>query len=241
MRVCAFLFGIVRQEAAGALFLRVLDELPGRALLHHHAAVHEQDAVGHVTGKVHLVGHDDHGGLAVGQVPQNAQHLAGQLRVQRAGRLVEAEDIRVVMTRETDTGLYDEDSQNKKAQDMQKRILLIQKVDPVLTVSIHQNSYEDPAVKGPQVFYYRDSAQGEALAKKIQEKLNENLEVERPREIKGNTTYYLLKRSPGVLNIVECGFLTNPEEAASLSSEEYQEKVAQAIADGVKEYIEETL
>ena len=147
----------------------------------------------------------------------------------------------VVMTRETDTGLYDEDSQNKKAQDMQKRILLIQKVDPVLTVSIHQNSYEDPAVKGPQVFYYRDSAQGEALAKKIQEKLNENLEVERPREIKGNTTYYLLKRSPGVLNIVECGFLTNPEEAASLSSEEYQEKVAQAIADGVKEYIEETL
>ena len=73
----------------------MLDELPGRALLHHHAAVHEQDAVGHVTGKVHLVGHDDHGGLAVGKVPQNAQHLAGQLRVQRAGRLVEAEDVRV--------------------------------------------------------------------------------------------------------------------------------------------------
>ena len=48
MRVCAFLFGIVSQEAAGALFLRVLDELPGRALLHHHAAVHEQDAVGHI-------------------------------------------------------------------------------------------------------------------------------------------------------------------------------------------------
>ena len=44
------------------------------------------------------------------------------------------------------------------------------------------------------------------------------------------TTYYLLKRSPGVLNIVECGFLTNPEEAATHSSEEYQEKVAQAIA-----------
>ena len=65
--------------------------------------------------------------------------------------------------------------------------------------------------------------------------------MERPRESKGNTTYYLLKRSPGVLNFVECGFLTNPEEAASLSSEEYQEKVAQAIADGVKEYIEETL
>lgn len=184
-----------------------------------------------------------HGGIDPGMIgidglKEKEFNLAIGMKLKKA---LEDYGYQVVMTRETDTGLYDEDSQNKKAQDMQKRILLIQKVDPVLTVSIHQNSYEDPAVKGPQVFYYRDSAQGEALAKKIQEKLNENLEVERPREIKGNTTYYLLKRSPGVLNIVECGFLTNPEEAASLSSEEYQEKVAQAIADGVKEYIEETL
>ena len=179
-----------------------------------------------------------HGGIDPGMIgidglKEKEFNLAIGMKLKKA---LEDYGYQVVMTRETDTGLYDEDSQNKKAQDMQKRILLIQKVDPVLTVSIHQNSYEDP-----QVFYYRDSAQGEALAKKIQEKLNENLEVERPREIKGNTTYYLLKRSPGVLNIVECGFLTNPEEAASLSSEEYQEKVAQAIADGVKEYIEETL
>ena len=184
-----------------------------------------------------------HGGIDPGMIgidglKEKEFNLAIGMKLKKA---LEDYGYQVVMTRETDTGLYDEDSQNKKAQDMQKRILLIQKVDPVLTVSIHQNSYEDPSVKGPQVFYYRDSAQGEALAKKIQEKLNENLEVERPREIKGNTTYYLLKRSPGVLNIVECGFLTNPEEAASLSSEEYQEKVAQAIADGVKEYIEETL
>ena len=184
-----------------------------------------------------------HGGIDPGMIgidglKEKEFNLAIGMKLKKA---LEDYGYQVVMTRETDTGLYDEDSQNKKAQDMQKRILLIQKVDPVLTVSIHQISYEDPAVKGPQVFYYRDSAQGEALAKKIQEKLNENLEVERPREIKGNTTYYLLKRSPGVLNIVECGFLTNPEEAASLSSEEYQEKVAQAIADGVKEYIEETL
>ena len=184
-----------------------------------------------------------HGGIDPGMIgidglKEKEFNLAIGMKLKKA---LEDYGYQVVMTRETDTGLYDEDSQNKKAQDMQKRILLIQKVDPVLTVSIHQNSYEDSAVKGPQVFYYRDSAQGEALAKKIQEKLNENLEVERPREIKGNTTYYLLKRSPGVLNIVECGFLTNPEEAASLSSEEYQEKVAQAIADGVKEYIEETL
>lgn len=182
-----------------------------------------------------------HGGIDPGMVgidglQEKAFNLAIGLKLKKS---LEDYGYQVVLTRETDTGLYDEQSQNKKAQDMQKRILLIQEVNPVLTVSIHQNSYEDPKVKGPQVFYYRDSTQGEALAKRIQEKLNEALEVEHPREIKGNTTYYLLKRSPGVLNIVECGFLTNPEEAASLSTEEYQEKVAQAIADGVKEYIEE--
>ena len=85
--------------------------------------------------------------------------------------------------------------------------------------------------------YYGDSVKGEELAEIIQEKLNDYLEVERPRQAKGNTTYYLLKRSPGILNIVECGFLTNPEEAGKLLQDDYQEKVAAAVADGVEEYI----
>ena len=85
----------MRKELLGALLLRVLDELPGRAFLHHNAAIHEHDTVGHVTGKMHLVGDDDHGGLAVSKVTQNFQHLAGQFRVKGAGGLVEAEDVRV--------------------------------------------------------------------------------------------------------------------------------------------------
>mgnify|MGYP000700167717 CR=1 FL=1 len=54
----------------------------------------------------------------------------------------------VVLTREEDKGLYDESAQNKKAQDLQQRIALIDETAPALTVSIHQNSYHDPAVKG---------------------------------------------------------------------------------------------
>lgn len=176
----------------------------------------------------------DPGMIGIDGVKEKDFNLAIGLKVKEA---LEEKDFQVVMTREADEGLYEADARNKKAQDMQKRILLIQEVKPVLTVSIHQNSYEDPGVKGPQVFYYRDSAQGEALAKLIQAKLNEYLKVERPREAKGNTTYYLLKRSPGILNIVECGFLTNPDEAGKLSQEEYQKKVAEAVADGVAEYI----
>lgn len=143
----------------------------------------------------------------------------------------------VVLTRETDKGLYDESAQNKKAQDMQRRIALIDETAPVLTVSIHQNSYHDPAVKGPQVFYYETSGEGKELAADLQESLNTLPEVERPREIKGNTTYYLLKRSKGILVIAECGFLTNPQEAELLQKEEYQKKVADALADGIEKYL----
>lgn len=151
---------------------------------------------------------------------------------------LEKKGYQVVTTREKDEGLYEETSVNKKVQDMQNRILLMQEVKPVLTVSIHQNSYEDPNVKGPQVFYYKDSPEGEALAVILQRHLNEKLKVERPRKAKGNTSYYLLKRSPGVLNIVECGFLTNPEEAQKLADEEYQKLVAEAIAEGIEEYLQ---
>lgn len=144
----------------------------------------------------------------------------------------------VVLTREADQGLYDDSAQNKKAQDMQRRIALIDETAPALTVSIHQNSYHDPVVKGPQVFYYETSSEGKELAADLQESLNTTLEVERPREIKGNTSYYLLKRSKGVLVIAECGFLTNPDEAALLQTGDYQKKVASALADGIFTYLQ---
>ena len=139
----------------------------------------------------------------------------------------------MIMTREQDEGLYDQDSRNQKAQDMQRRIALIKECKPVLCVSIHQNSYQDSAVYGPQVFYYEDSLQGKKMAELIQTELNTRLEVKR------NKTYYLLKRSESVLNIVECGFLTNPQEAELLQTEEYQQKVAEAVAEGICTYLEQ--
>lgn len=153
---------------------------------------------------------------------------------------LEKEGYTVVMTREKDQGLYGESRNNRKAQDMQKRIRIIKETTPLLTVSIHQNSYQDPEVKGPQVFYYQDSTEGQKLAQILQTELNQQMTVDRPREAKGNKTYYLLKRSEGILTIIECGFLTNPEEAKLLVQEEYQEKLAEAIADGIIRYLEES-
>ena len=154
--------------------------------------------------------------------------------------ILEKKGLAVVMTREEDKGLYENGTKNMKAQDLQNRIEQIRKYEPVLSVSIHQNSYsdQDSAVYGPQVFYYEDSESGKALALAIQESMNRKLSIVRPRVAKGNRTYYLLKRSPGVINIVECGFLTNPEEASLLQTEKYQCKVAEAVADGIVTYLE---
>ena len=181
-------------------------------------------------------GGEDPGMIGVNQLKEKDINLAISLKLRDC---LENAGYQVVMTREEDKGLYDEKSSNKKAQDMQRRCEMIAKYEPALTVSIHQNSYPDSSVKGPQVFYYEDSLEGEKLAVCIQNQLNEQLDIERPRVPKGNTSYYLLKKSTGILNLVECGFLTNPQEAKLLTEEGYQKKVAQAIMDGICEYLKQ--
>lgn len=147
---------------------------------------------------------------------------------------------RVVQTRETEDGLYDAGETHKKAQDMQRRVAVIERERPLLAVSIHQNSYpQDASVCGPQAFYYEHSVEGERLAKYIQTCMNEQLEIARPRVQKGNSSYYILKRSAATTVIVECGFLTNPAEEAKLQEEGYQDRLAQSVCDGVLQYLNE--
>lgn len=153
--------------------------------------------------------------------------------------LLVSQGYRVVQTRDSEAGLYDEDASNKKAQDMQRRCAIIEEEQPLLTVSIHQNSYpQDTSVCGPQVFYYEHSPEGEKLASYIQNRLNERLEPPKKLAPKSNDTYYILKRSASTTVIVECGFLTNPEEEAKLQDESYQEKAVSAICEGIQEYLE---
>ena len=181
-----------------------------------------------------------HGGRDPGMVGTEGVEEKGinLASAQKLENLLEENGFEVIMTRDSDEGLYEEDAQNKKAQDMQRRCEIIKEAEPLLTVSIHQNSYSDPSVKGPQVFYYQHSAEGEKLASFIQNSMNEGLEAESPKEAKANDSYYLLKRSEGVLNIVECGFLTNPEEALRLQEEDYQQKIAGCIYEGIMQYLE---
>jgi len=152
-------------------------------------------------------------------------------------QFLEANDVEVVMTRESDEGLYDADASNKKVQDMKRRIALIDEAKPMVTVSIHQNSYPEEYVHGAQVFYYTGSVQGERLADSIQTQLVELVDPENKRHIKANDSYYLLKKTDVPIVIVECGFLSNSAEAEKLCTPEYQERVAWAIHIGILQYL----
>lgn len=148
---------------------------------------------------------------------------------------LEKEGLNVVMTRTDDTALYSKDSKNKKVEDMEKRREIINSSNADCAVSIHQNSYSQESVKGAQVFYYQHSKDAQTLAETLQKSLIDNLDKENHREAKGNVTYYLLKKTKIPLAIVECGFLSNEEEAAKLEDEKYQEKIADAVCEGVIE------
>lgn len=178
----------------------------------------------------------DPGMVGIGGLEEKGINLAVSMKLKES---LEDQGFTVVMTRTEDQGLYQEGARNKKVQDMQNRIEIMEKAKPLLAVSVHQNSYTEESVKGPQVFYYESSAEGQKLAVSIQNALNTELSVERPRKEKGNTSYFLLKKSPCVLNIVECGFLTNEKEAELLQTEEYQQKIVEAVTKGIVQYVRE--
>lgn len=151
---------------------------------------------------------------------------------------LEREGIKVVLTRENDEPLYTSSDTNKKMADMKKRIEIITESQADLVVSIHQNSYPDEGVKGPQVFYYTASQEGEKLATSIQKSFSLVVGEEQNRRLaKANSEYYLLLHTPCVCVIAECGFLSNLEEADLLITEAYQKQMAKAVAEGIKEYL----
>lgn len=179
-------------------------------------------------------GGSDPGKIGVNDVEEKAVNLA---IAEMAQELLKKEKIDVVMTREEDTMLAGQDGKVTKVGDMKARVAMINKTAPVLAVSIHQNSYHQEGVKGAQVFYYSHSEEGKKAAELMQEALL-GLNPDNNRKEKANDTYYLLKRTEVPTIIVECGFLSNWEEAELLKDKEYQENVAEAIVEGIKAYIE---
>lgn len=180
-----------------------------------------------------------HGGADPGKVGVDGslEKDINLLIAKKLAQFLTAADVDVVMTRETDAGLYDENISNKKVQDMKNRVSLIEEKKPVLTVSIHQNSYHEEYVHGAQVFYFAGSEESRELAERIQRALARVVDPDNARQAKANDSYYLLKKTSSPIVIVECGFLSNYEEAQKLSQAHYQERTAWAIHLAVLEYL----
>ena len=150
---------------------------------------------------------------------------------------LEQSDVKVVMTRETDTALYGKEDSRKKMADMKARCRIIEESGADLVVSIHQNSYHQELVSGGQVFYYTGSVKGKRLAETVQRRFDYVLGAQNTRKAKENSSYYLLLHVKCPIVIVECGFLSNWQEAARLNSPEYQDRMAWTIHMGVMEYL----
>lgn len=152
-------------------------------------------------------------------------------------QLFENHGYNVVMTRTSDCDLSSKNSKHPKTEDLSKRTALMSQNNVAASVSIHQNSFEDSSSYGPQVFYFSSSKSGKALADSVLSALNASLGIKQPRQIKANKDYFILKKSTSPSVIVECGFLSNPDETLLLSDKTYQKKLAQAIYIGITDYL----
>lgn len=178
-------------------------------------------------------GGSDPGKIGINDVLEKDVNLSIVLKVRE---LLENDNISVILTRENDQCLGEDGKELSKVADMKRRVEIMNDVQPKVVVSVHQNSYTSAEIRGAQVFYFTSSEKSKQAAEILQEELRA-VDPSNTREIKENNTYYLLKKTEVPAVIVECGFLSNPEEAEKLATEDYQNKMAEAIVKGIKSYL----
>lgn len=159
--------------------------------------------------------------------------------------------VEVIMTRTGDEALYDDDDRpvrTKKREDLLRRKEIIETAGAAVAVSVHMNSFpQDASVYGAQVFYpethkgrtdVRTEAPGsEQFAQSVQKSLEINVPDGRQREVKTKGDILLFKDIQAPVILVECGFLSNPEEAERLQTAEYQRLLAQSVWQGINEIL----
>jgi len=133
----------------------------------------------------------------------------------------------VILTRRNRDGLYAPTDQNRKMADMNRRRQIIEDARPNLVVSIHQNAFPaNTSVSGPRVFHARGSEDGQAVASHVQSSMNNALNSNAPAAA---GDYFILEATSFTSILIECGFLTNPEEARLLATSEYQQRLGYII------------
>ncbi|AUG58451.1 MAG TPA: N-acetylmuramoyl-L-alanine amidase CwlD [Ruminiclostridium sp.] len=184
-----------------------------------------------------------HGGEDPGAVGDNIQLKEKDINLiigKRLKELLMEDGFNVIMTREEDGLLYKEGTKgytNKRRQDLLNRKKIMDESEADIVVSIHMNKFPQSQYHGAQTFFPKNSEESKRLAQCIQRSLRDMVDPENKREaLVKDTETLILKNIKKPTVIVECGFLSNAEEEQKLSTQEYQEKLAAAIKEGIKKY-----
>ncbi len=154
------------------------------------------------------------------------------------GEMLQDNGYAVVYTRTEDKLLYKDEENIKgirKISDLKNRCAIANRYPDAIFISIHMNSFGNSKYSGAQIYYKEDDS-SRILANTIQSKIKSELQPENNRQIKAGKDLYVLENTETTSVLVECGFLTNPEECAKLSKKEYQKQLSFAILYGIIEY-----
>ena len=156
--------------------------------------------------------------------------------------LLEQSGSTVILTRSDENGIYDQDEnslRNKKVSDIKNRVKIGNESSADIFVSIHLNKIEQSQYYGWQTFFKTNNEQSKKLAQNIQQSLNESIQKENKRESLKISGKYIIDHVEIPISIVECGFLSNPEEEKLLQQDEYQSRLAWGIYTGIMNYFYE--
>lgn len=175
-----------------------------------------------------------HGGSDSGAVGHNGYtEKEGAFAIsQKVASILNQSGAKVVMTRDSDVDVYGPNASARN--ELQARVDVGNNANSDIFVSIHCNAFVNPAANGTQTFYYGSSYQGQRLAQSIQEKMIEANGL-RDRGI-STCNFYVVKHSYMPAVLIETAFITNYDEEALLSDDEWQTTMAKAIAEGINEY-----
>lgn len=184
-------------------------------------------------------GGEDGGAVGNGSTYEKDLNLAITLKI---GKLLKANGISVVYTRTEDILLYDRNvdyTNRKKALDLAARVKAAEETPNSIFVSIHMNSFPKTQYKGLQVYYSKNHPDSKALASAIQSGVKSGLQPDNARKITEATSrIFLLDRIERPAILIECGFLSNYEECRLLSTEIYQNQLAEIISEEIEKYVE---
>ena len=177
-------------------------------------------------------GGEDGGALSVTGVQESMINLEISLRIRD---MLHFCGVRTAMTREGDYALYEAGSatfSQKKSSDLRRRVALLRACPEAILLSIHQNKFPEAKYRGAQVFY-SNNPDSKALAETLQNTLRRGLDPDNHRKPKAAAEIYLMEKIENIAVLLECGFLSNPEEEALLRTAEYQKKLVCAVCAGL--------